>query len=441
MVKKALVTLGLLLMVAVSATSALAAAPPGVLTATVSPTCTTYGITLQAMGLSANHQYEIDWAIQGLGTDISGSTTFTATSSTYGVTINNNSISSTLNGTFTPSGTATLINVTESNRVDDTVPITFSPSSVTCTGPGQPQLSVTKSPKNGTFVSGSQVSFSIIVGNPGGSTATNVKLDDQLPSSGGLSFTSVTTTQGTCTLSTANFLHCDLGPIGPGSSATITVSSGTSTPDTACQLQSNPHATATADNNLMADDFGSTNCAPPNGKIFTIGPSSMEGAIRISNGDWVNGGYSFQFKSNSHIATDYTVTASVSITGPCSNGGTDTVIVPLGTVGYNVAAGDTNWLPTGDANSVLSWEGSVQVGVTSPPICGGAGTLNASKGAVYTATVSQNPPTGSLVAFRFKYRDPLAKGKPNTNCLDTSDPNRARADVCGASWSQTVTDP
>jgi uncharacterized repeat protein (TIGR01451 family) len=319
--------------------------------------------------------------------------------------------------------------------------ITITPPTLTCHPTGQPQLSVTKSPKNGTFASGSQVSFSIIVGNPGDSAATNVQLNDQLPGNGGLSFISVTTTQGTCTLSTTNFLHCDLGTIGPGASVTITVSSDTTTPASACQSQPNPKAQATADGGLSAQDSGSMTCAPPGGKTFTIGPSSMEGAIRISNGDWVNGGYSFQFKSNSHIATDYTVTASVSITGPCSNGGTDTVIVPLGTVTYPVPAGNTSWLPTGDANSVLSWQGSVRVGVNSPSICGGTGQLNASKGAVYTSTVSQNPPTGSLVAFRFKFRDPAAKGKPNTNCLDTSDPNRAKADVCGASWSQTVTDP
>src|SRR5206468_8669971 len=101
----------------------------------------------------------------------------------------------------------------------------------------------------------------------------------------------------------------------------------------------------------------------------------------------------------------------------------------------------TNWQPTGDANSVLSWQGSVKVGVDTPSICGGTGQLNASRGAVFSSTVSQDPPTGSLVAFRFKFRDPAAKGKPNTNCLDTSDPNRARADVCGASWSGTKTDP
>ena len=186
-------------------------------------------------------------------------------------------------------------------------------------------------------------------------------------------------------------------------------------------------------------------CVYP-GKTFTIGPSSMEGAIRIDAGDWVNGGYSFKFKS-AHTATTFTVTAFVTITGPCRNPGgqltgtTDVLTVPLGTKVYNIPAGTgaTDWLPTGDANNVLSWAGSI---VAPASLCGGGGnSLDASKGAVYTATVSQVPPSGSLVDFRFKYRDPAAKGKPNTNCLDTSDPNRAKADVCGASWSQTVTDP
>ena len=195
-----------------------------------------------------------------------------------------------------------------------------------------------------------------------------------------------------------------------------------------------------------ASNFGGPlPCVYP-GKSFTIGPSSMEGAIRIDAGDWVNGGYSFKFKS-AHIATTYTVSSFVTITGPCRNpagqltGTTDVLTVPMGTVAYDIPASAkaTDWLPTGDANSVLSWEGSI---VAPGSLCGGGGnSLDASRGAVYHATVSQNPPTGSLVDFRFKFRDPAAKGKPNTNCLDTTDPNRARADVCGASWSQTVTDP
>jgi hypothetical protein len=174
----------------------------------------------------------------------------------------------------------------------------------------------------------------------------------------------------------------------------------------------------------------------PPGKTVNIGPSSMEGSIKISNGDWVNGGYSMK----STVTGDLTIVAKVTVTGPCSNGGTDSVTVPLATKTYPNPKGASDWLPTGDANSVLSWQGSVRVGVNSPSICGGTGKLDASKGAVFTATVSANPPQpGSTVTFRFKYRDPMAKGKPNTNCLDTSDPNRARADVCGASWSETKT--
>ncbi len=231
--------------------------------------------------------------------------------------------------------------------------------------------------------------------------------------------------------------------------ATVTTTNGLSDTGFAIWFQNgtggcNPPPPVCEDQN--ATNFGGPlPCVYP-GKTFTIGPSSMEGAIKISAGDWVNGGYSFKFKS-AHTATTFTVTAFVTITGPCLNsagqklGTTDVITVPLGTVPYAIPASSnaTDWLPTGDANNVLSWEGSI---VAPASLCGGNGNkLDASKGAVYTATVSQVPPSGSLVDFRFKYRDPAAKGKPNTNCLDTSDPNRAKADVCGASWSQTVTDP
>ena len=174
------------------------------------------------------------------------------------------------------------------------------------------------------------------------------------------------------------------------------------------------------------------------GKTFGIGPSSMEGHLSILPGDWISGGYSFKFVNGSHAATTFTVSGTVTLAVTCPHGGGTggTIFVSLGTVPYSIAANDTHWLPTGDANSVLSWQGSA----LAPDLCGGQ-PMDNSKGAVFTATVAQNPSTGSLVDFRFKYRDPAAKGKGNVNCLDTTDPRRDRADVCGASWSQTVRDP
>jgi len=275
----------------------------------------------------------------------------------------------------------------------------------------------------------------------------------------GVANITVTQTGSNCTMHLAvRQLDSDGNPIlvvndGSGTNtyaASVTTTNGLSNTGFAIWFQNgtggcNPPPPPVCEDHNATNFGGPLPCIYP-GKTFTIGPSSMEGAIKISAGDWVNGGYSFKFNS-AHTATTFTVTAFVTITGPCLNsagqklGTTDVITVPLGTVAYAIPAGTggTDWLPTGDANSVLSWEGSI---VAPASLCGGGGNrLDASKGAVYTATVSQVPPSGSLVNFRFKYRDPAAKGKPNTNCLDTSDPNRARADVCGASWSQTVTDP
>lgn len=44
---------------------------------------------------------------------------------------------------------------------------------------------------------------------------------------------------------------------------------------------------------------------PPGTKSFGIGPSSMEGDLHISPGDWISGGYNFKFVDGGHAATAY----------------------------------------------------------------------------------------------------------------------------------------
>src|SRR5207253_8788623 len=75
--------------------------------------------------------------------------------------------------------------------------------SLNCTPP-PPQLAVVKTPNNGTFAPGQQVSFTIVVSNPapaGAQSATNVQLTDILPINGGLTWATATANQGSCTLS------------------------------------------------------------------------------------------------------------------------------------------------------------------------------------------------------------------------------------------------
>lgn len=190
-------------------------------------------------------------------------------------------------------------------------------------------------------------------------------------------------------------------------------------------------------------------CGPTTGggKSISIGPSSMEGDLHISPGDWVSGGYNFKFIDKNHAATNYTVAATVTVPVICPNGSTQNIIIPLGAPGqldgggvtsytFSIAAGDTSNHATNDQNNIRVWEGAVQA---PGNLCGGVDGRNQT-GAVFNATVTQSPHVG-LVDWQFHYRDPAAKGKPNTDCTNPSDPNRNRADVCGASWSQTLRDP
>ncbi len=130
--------------------------------------------------------------------------------------------------------------------------------------PKPPQLKVIKTPDNGTFLQGAQVSYQIVVSNPaaaGAQSATNVTLTDALPGNGGLVWQTAMTSQGTCTLSENN-LSCALGTIAPQASVTVTVTSPATTPAAACQSQPNPVAKATADDGLTAQDSGSLSCTP-----------------------------------------------------------------------------------------------------------------------------------------------------------------------------------
>lgn len=237
-------------------------------------------------------------------------------------------------------------------------------------------------------------------------------------------------------------------PVTPNSSfefsATVTKPIGPltgsfSVSGTASLVETDSNNVSTIQNTVdMGFSSQSFSCgAPPSGKTFSIGPSSMEGNLLIHAGDWVSGGYSFKFVSGSHPATNYTVTATVTVPVTCPQGGGSggNIVVSLGTNTYGVPASNTNWLPTGDQNSILSWQGATQ----APDLCNG-NVMNNQHGAIFSTTVSQDPPAG-LVDWRFKYRDPNAKGKGNVNCTDASDPRRNDAATCGASWSQTVRDP
>jgi hypothetical protein len=120
--------LGSLLAGAATLLQAGAGAPK--LTATVNPSCGGYTISLTAPSLDSTQAYEIDWTISGLGSaPISSQVTFSGLGS-YNSGPITQSIAA-LNGSFTPTGTATLINDTAGATIA-TVDILFSPDTLSC---------------------------------------------------------------------------------------------------------------------------------------------------------------------------------------------------------------------------------------------------------------------------------------------------------------------
>lgn len=154
--------------------------------------------------------------------------------------------------------------------------------------------------------------------------------------------------------------------------------------------------------------------------------------MNISPGDWVSAGYDFTIPGNHVAETVQFANASVTIAGPCSNGGNGTVVIPLTAGPYTDPANKPDWFPTGDQNNPLSLEGAV----TAPAnLCGGTGTLNAASGAVFAADLEASS-TAAKINVRFHYRDPKAKGKANVDCYALTQKQWDPA-TCGASWSST----
>lgn len=156
---------------------------------------------------------------------------------------------------------------------------------------------------------------------------------------------------------------------------------------------------------------------------------SMEGAIKVSPGDWIAAGYHFTLPGSHPADTVQLANAQVILTGPCTAGGTGTVVIPLSAGPYDIPVNDNSWWPTSSESTSSSYQGAVQAPAS---LCGGTGQLDASSGAILTGDL-QASDASTKVNLQFHYRDPNAKGQGNVDCSSGS----YSSSVCGASWSGT----
>src|SRR5205823_970245 len=80
-----------------------------------------------------------------------------------------------------------------------------------------PNLTIHKTASASTVVAGNSLTYTIGVGNTGGSTAKNVQIVDPLPA--GVTLVSATPTAGTC----GGTVTCSVGDVAPGVTVTVTI--------------------------------------------------------------------------------------------------------------------------------------------------------------------------------------------------------------------------
>ncbi len=128
--------------------------------------------------------------------------------------------------------------------------------------PPAPSLAITKTADNGTVAAGSDIGFSITVSSNGPGTATAVTLNDPLPTGAGIVWSIDSQPAGNPCSIVANVLSCSFGDMPAGTSATIDISSPTTT--ASCATYTNTaSAGATNHASVTATAATTVNCPPP----------------------------------------------------------------------------------------------------------------------------------------------------------------------------------
>jgi uncharacterized repeat protein (TIGR01451 family) len=197
MLKVRFLCLGL---VALLATSAPRAFANHMADASVSATCSSYTINLEADSLASapGTNYAVNWTItltptSGAPITIMNSVNASVVAPNATFIYSATNPLGSLTGNYTLSGSATLVNTTTSTDLN-TIPfnttyvdatntyITTSPATVTC---GSPQLEVVKTADLATVTPGEAAGFTVTISNPGSAAAAGVTLSDPLPAGSG----------------------------------------------------------------------------------------------------------------------------------------------------------------------------------------------------------------------------------------------------------------
>jgi uncharacterized repeat protein (TIGR01451 family) len=176
-----------------------------------------------------------------------------------------------------------------------------------------PDLKVVKTPDNGITNAGTPAAFAIVVTNAGFGSAKDVKLEDTLPNTGGLTWSESPNT-AECAIA-GDQLSCDIGTLAPGASFSVTVSTPTSYTD---KGKLNNLATASTSSVELAGAVPAADDDSDTGDITITAPSlgvtKTADASPVDDGDSI--GYTISVVNNGDGAATAAALNDALPTGP-----------------------------------------------------------------------------------------------------------------------------
>ncbi len=133
-------------------------------------------------------------------------------------------------------------------------------------------------------------------------------------------------------------------------------------------------------------------------KPIVMGPQDMEGDQKLAPGTVLEVGYDVTMPGNHPAATVSFVSASVTYQATCVSGsGGGSFTVPIANQSYSDPQNSTAWYATGDQQSAAAYQGSIAV----PNLCNG-GLVRLQQGGTFTAGIASTDTTNS-VSVRWHY--------------------------------------